>query len=87
MKPLAVMLGLVLLVGCNADERGHVVCLEKGVYKGKADTQISDATRTDLRQRIALQSEGPARVATPPGMAVMPSGEAAATGRIAGQKF
>jgi len=32
---------LAALAGCNADERGRVVKLEKGVYQGAPDTSLS----------------------------------------------
>lgn len=86
-RAITMALGLAVLAGCNAEERGHVVRLDKGEYKGMADTAIPDSTRDALRQRIAWQSEGPAKVAVSAGIAVMPSGEAKPSGRIAGQKF
>ncbi|OAN44793.1 hypothetical protein A6A04_08230 [Paramagnetospirillum marisnigri] len=78
---------VILLVGCNAEERGHVVRLDKGGYKGMADTAISDATRDALRARQAWQSEGSSRAVTAQGGGLIPTGEAQATGRIAGQRF
>ncbi len=84
---LTVMLGLALLSGCIAEERDHVVRLDKGGYAGAADQAISEATRNGLRSRVALQAEGPAKVAVPTAEAALPMGEAAASGRIAGQKF
>lgn len=75
------------LAGCNADERAKTISLEKGLYRGPADTELSDATRQSLVKRAALQRfEGalsqPLRPSEPPA--------AAATnidGRIAGQRF
>ncbi len=84
---IAVMLGLALLSGCIAEERGRVVRLDKGGYAGAADQTISEATRDDLRKRVDVQAEGPAKVAVPTTEATLPMGEATASGRIAGQKF
>jgi len=83
------ILGLVLLSGCIAEERARAVRLDKGGYAGAvaADQVISDATREALRQRVAPQAEGAGKVMVSADAAVMPSGEAAASGRIAGQKF
>ncbi|TAN70652.1 MAG: hypothetical protein EPN20_05345 [Magnetospirillum sp.] len=83
--PLAAVT-LVLLAGCNAEERGHPVKLAKGDYAGTADSVLSDATRLTLRQRMIWLSDGPAEVATGPALA-MPSGEAAVAGRITGQNY
>lgn len=55
---MTALVTLALLAGCNADERGHVVSLDKGVYKGAADTQLSDATRETLKQRTQFQRFG-----------------------------
>lgn len=87
MKAFVAIMAVIVLAGCNADERGHAVKLDKGGYAGKADTALSDATREALRSRALWQSDGPAKVAASAGIAVMPTGEAAASGRIAGQKF
>lgn len=46
------------LAGCNADERGHVVRLDKGGYRGAADTQLSDASRETLKSRVQFQRFG-----------------------------
>ncbi|MGE5476387.1 MAG: hypothetical protein ACM3Q1_07015 [Bacteroidales bacterium] len=48
----------LLLAGCNADERAHVVKLNKGVYEGAPDTQLSDATRSTLKDRVQNQRFG-----------------------------
>jgi hypothetical protein len=84
---VAVILGLVLLPGCIAEERNHPVRTDKGGYAGTADQTISDATRDTLRRRVAAQAEGPAKVMVQTEPAVMPMGETAPSGRIAGQKF
>ncbi|MDO8606600.1 MAG: hypothetical protein Q7R40_08695 [Phaeospirillum sp.] len=84
---ITVTLGLVLLAGCNAEERGHAIKLDKGVYAGASDSVLSDATRLALNQRMIWQTDGPARVATATGPAAMPSGTAAVTGRMAGQNY
>ncbi len=85
MKPLAVLLGLILLGGCNAEERSHVVKLEKGGYTGTADGVLSDATRLTLRQRMAWLTDGPAEVAAGDGPA--PTATATVSGRITGQNY
>lgn len=78
---------LVLLAGCNADERAKPVSLEKGTYRGPADTELSDATRQTLTRRASLQRfEGalsqPLRPSEPPAAAAT-----AIEGRVAGQRF
>jgi outer membrane murein-binding lipoprotein Lpp len=86
-RTIAAILGLVLLSGCIAEERSHPVRSDKGGYAGTADQAISDATRDTLRRRVAAQAEGPAKVMVQTEPAVMPMGETAPSGRIAGQKF
>ncbi|CAA7616649.1 conserved exported hypothetical protein [Candidatus Terasakiella magnetica] len=86
-RMVALVLGLGLLAACNAEERAHVVKLDKGGYAGPQDGEITDTVRTALGLRIALQSEGPGRVAVVPGIGEMPEGQSPITGRIAGQKF
>lgn len=86
-RAIAVILGLVLLSGCNAEERDKRIKLDKGGYSGMTDQTISDATRDTLRQRVAAQAEGPAKVMVQTEPAVMPMGETAPSGRITGQKF
>ena len=49
---------VALLAGCNADERAHAVKLDKGVYRGASDTQLSDATRAALKERVQNQRFG-----------------------------
>lgn len=85
---IAFLACLVLVAGCDADERARPVSLEKGTYRGPADTELSEATRQTLAKRVALQRfEGalsqPLRPSQPPA-AVSP---AAVEGRIAGQRF
>jgi hypothetical protein len=63
-----VILGLafsaaLLLSSCRAEEQGRVWDLFPGVYKGKADTQLSQAQVKSLRQRANRQSD----VVSPPG--------------------
>ncbi|MBC7906157.1 MAG: hypothetical protein H7Y60_05335 [Rhodospirillaceae bacterium] len=77
---------MALLAGCNADERGHVVSLNKGVYKGASDTQLSDATREALKQRTQFQRFGAdLNQAVQPAQA--PATGAAIEGRVSGQNF
>lgn len=83
---IAFLAGLVLLAACVADERAKPLGLDKGTYRGPADSELSDATRRLLAQRLALQRfEGalsqPLRPDTPP------PAPAAVEGRIAGQRF
>lgn len=78
---------MALLAGCNADERAHVVKLEKGVYRGATDTQLSDATRDALKARIQNQRFGAdlhqaLRPAQAPGGAPV-----TVDGRMAGQNY
>jgi hypothetical protein len=87
MRPHAMataLLCLLALAGCKGEEMGRQLKLEKGTYAGFRDGEITPATREALQQRITSQSDGIARLAT---NGVIPSGEAAPTGRIAGQKF
>ncbi|KIL98658.1 hypothetical protein CCC_02108 [Paramagnetospirillum magnetotacticum MS-1] len=84
MKPLAALLVILALAGCKGEEMGRQVKLDKGTYAGPKDTEISPMTREALRQRIASQNDGIARLATD---GPIPSGEAAPAGRIAGQRF
>lgn len=87
MRPpaLAVMLAAVLaLAGCKADEQGRQIKLDKGSYAGFQDGEITPATRQALLDRQVRQSDGIARLTAE---GPIPTGEAAPTGRIAGQKF
>ncbi len=76
----------VSLGACREDEQGRVLLFNKGVYLGKADTDISAKARRDLNERIRRQSAGggsggggsrPADVRLPPGAA--PSAASAAS--------
>jgi len=51
------VIGLAALVlgGCRAEEQGRITSYEPGVYKGKPDTELSDAQRRVLRQRSVYQ--------------------------------
>ncbi|MDQ2103699.1 hypothetical protein [Azospirillum isscasi] len=52
---MALLLVTPLLAGCNEEEQARPIHLEKGVYRGAADTQLSaDQTRA-LQQRSAGQ--------------------------------
>ncbi len=57
---LTVLGGLAVLVlaGCRAEEQGRVTSYEPGVYKGKPDTQLTEAQRRLLRQRSVHQGAG-----------------------------
>lgn len=80
-------IALALLAGCNADERAHVVKLDKGVYAGAADTQLSDATRDALKNRVQNQRFGAdLHQALRPAAAPM-GGTASVDGRMAGQNY
>lgn len=85
---IASLVVLTLLAGCNADERAKPISLEKGLYRGPADIELSDATRQSLVGRTALQRfEGALSQPLRPGA---PPPAAAATtidGRVAGQRF
>ncbi len=52
---IAAVLALTALAGCREDPNA-VRDYEPGVYKGKKDQEISDATREALRERTKLQS-------------------------------
>ena len=86
-RPLLAALALVLLVGCNAEERAHVVKLDKGGYAGAADAILSDSTRLALRQRVALLTDGPAEIMVPAGTAILAPANTPASGRISGQNY
>ena len=87
MRPpaLAAMLAAALaLAACKADEQGRQVRLDKGTYAGPRDGEIAPDIRQALLTRLARQSDGIARLTTE---GPVPTGEAAPTGRIVGQKF
>ncbi len=63
MRPLWAPLTMVLLTvaavslgACREDEQGRVLLFKKGVYLGKADTDISADARRALDERIQRQS-------------------------------
>ena len=51
------LVGVAILVlgGCRAEEQGRLTSYEPGVYKGKPDTQLSEAQLRVLRQRSVYQ--------------------------------
>ncbi|MEE9194751.1 MAG: hypothetical protein V3U44_02840 [Alphaproteobacteria bacterium] len=94
MRPIWAPLTMVLLTvaavslgACREDEQGRVLLFKKGVYLGKADTDISAKARRNLNERIRRQSSGggsgggggarPADVRLPPG--ATPSAASAAS--------
>ena len=52
------ILGMLVLAGCRAEEQGRLINYEPGVYKGKPDTQLTEAQRKELRQRSLHQGAG-----------------------------
>jgi hypothetical protein len=84
---ITALAALALLAGCNSDERAKVVKLDKGVYRGAADTQLTDAARTALNQRVQQQRFGadlnqalrPAAAPEPKAVTV--------EGRVSGQNY
>ncbi|MGE5504125.1 MAG: hypothetical protein ACM31L_06845 [Actinomycetota bacterium] len=88
MRTLLAAAAVLLLAGCNADERGHVVKLGKGGYAGPADTEIGEATRQALASRVTLQAGGPVGLAQALAPSEPPAGGAAPIdGRMAGQNY
>lgn len=90
MRPLPVVLALGLLLGaCNADERAHVVRLDKGGYKGTPDTGLSDQARQALALRIAYQAVPAATLSlpVPPLEGAVPPESGTVDGRMAGQNY
>jgi hypothetical protein len=84
---IPLLAAMALLAGCNADERGHVVKLDKGVYRGTPDTPLSDATRGQLLQRAQFQ-----RFGADLNQALRPAAAPDATpvaieGRVSGQNY
>ena len=49
------MLGSLVLAGCDEHEQGRILHYEKGVYLGKADAGLSQQQLDELRQRARLQ--------------------------------
>lgn len=86
-RTMAVAVLALALAGCNADERAHAVKLDKGVYRGAADTQLSDATRAALNDRVQNQRFG-ADLHQALRPAAAPGGPTVAVdGRVAGQNY
>ncbi len=53
---LPLLFALSLALGaCNQSEQGRNTDIEPGVYKGKKDTQLTDAQRKALRDRLQAQ--------------------------------
>lgn len=52
---MVVALGAALLAGCNDEEQGRAVHLDKGVYKGAADTRLASDQVDALLKRSAGQ--------------------------------
>ncbi len=85
---LAAVLALTL-GACREDEQGRRLTYEPGVYKGKADTPVSEQARRALKTRIQLQNglaggsggAGGARRSAPPN--VRPPAGAVGGGRAA----
>jgi len=50
-----VSVAILVLGGCRAEEQGRLTSYEPGVYKGKPDTQLSEAQLRVLRQRSVYQ--------------------------------
>lgn len=55
--PVLAGAGLVLaLAACDESEQGRILRYEKGTYLGKADSELSEEQRDELRQRALRQS-------------------------------
>ncbi|MEK9673385.1 MAG: hypothetical protein VW268_12940 [Rhodospirillaceae bacterium] len=55
-RPLGVVaLAALALTACRAEEQNRMVRYEPGVYKGKADTHLTDENLDALRARARLQ--------------------------------
>ena len=52
---LPMMLGVLMLSGCDEHEQTRVLRYEKGTYLGKPDTKLDEETLNELRQRARLQ--------------------------------
>ncbi len=52
----ALLMTGVFLVGCRSEEQDRYVRYEPGVYKGEADTQLTEMQRRALRMRSDRQS-------------------------------
>ena len=53
-KLLAVSVALVVLAGCRAEEQNRPTSYSPGVYQGKKDQPLDEATRQALRERGSL---------------------------------
>jgi hypothetical protein len=87
MRHTVILATVALLAGCTADERAHVVKLDKGVYAGAADTQLSEATREALKLRVQSQRFGADLNQSLRPAALPEGGTAPAEGRMAGQNY
>jgi hypothetical protein len=83
-RGIAALLVILALAACKGEEMGRQIKLDKGTYAGPMDSEITPPIREALRQRIASQSDGIARLATD---GPIPTGEATLSGRITGQRF
>lgn len=52
---LVAAIGMIGLAGCREDEKGRIINLEQGVYKGNPDTALDDGQVDELRSRAARQ--------------------------------
>ena len=53
---IAVALGAAFLAGCNDEEAARPIHMEKGVYRGAADTPLGSDTVQALQKRSAGQN-------------------------------
>lgn len=51
-----IAIAAIVLVGCRAEEQGRLIRYEQGVYKGKPDTELSQAQLEELRARARKQA-------------------------------
>lgn len=55
--PVLAGAGFVLaLAACDESEQGRILRYEKGTYLGKADSELSEEQRDELRQRARRQA-------------------------------
>ena len=54
-RPPMLVLGFLLLAGCQEDAAPRPIHIDKGVYQGTPDTPRSDAEVRALQQRTATQ--------------------------------
>ena len=52
---MALLVGTPLLAGCNEEEQARPIHMEKGVYRGAADTHLSADQVRALQQRSTGQ--------------------------------